>query len=91
MRDHKKRFFQIGGGVQKCFRRSLERPAGAFNINLAVNRGGRRHKKCNGLAEGGANLADDSWLDEALSLPTVQKLRRLRKTLEPPPSWLYKK
>jgi len=37
------------------------------------------------------NLVDDSWLDEALSLPTVQKLRRLRKTLKPPRSWLYKK
>ena len=41
MRDHKKKIFSIGGGVQKCFRRSLERPAGAFIINLAVNRGGR--------------------------------------------------
>jgi hypothetical protein len=87
----KKDFFKSAGGCKNVFVARSKDRRGAFNINLAVNRGGRRHKKCNGLAEGGANLADDSWLDEALSLPTVQKLRRLRKTLEPPPSWLYKK
>jgi hypothetical protein len=36
MRDHKKKIFSNRRGVQKCFRRSLERPARAFQINLAV-------------------------------------------------------
>jgi hypothetical protein len=57
MRDHKKRFFQIGGGVQNCFRRSLERPAGAFNIKLAVNPGWRGTRNANVFAEGGAKNA----------------------------------